>query len=113
MGQPFLGEIRMFSGNYAPEGWALCDGSELPINGQYEALYAVIGQTYGGNGEASFALPDFRARGPVGSGQAQVGSFVPGQTADTATESTGGQPASPVLCVTFIICVEGLFPVRS
>jgi len=109
-----LGEIRMFSGNYAPEGWALCDGSELPISGQYEALYSVIGPVYGGNGETSFALPDFRARGAVGSGQGPGGAFQVGQMADTATiESTGGQPASPVLCVTFIICMDGAFPQRS
>jgi microcystin-dependent protein len=110
MGQPFLGEIRMFSGTYAPEGWALCDGSLLPINGQYEALYAVIGATYGGNAEASFALPDFRGRGPIGAGQGQGDSFQVGQTTDTATSTGGAQPASSVLCVTFIICIDGDFP---
>jgi microcystin-dependent protein len=70
MGQPFLGEIWMFSGYLRPEGWALCDGTVLPINGRYEALYAVIGTAYGGNAETSFALPDFEPAAQ--SGRAKV-----------------------------------------
>lgn len=65
----YVGEIRMFAGNYAPEGWALCDGSLLAIEG-YEALFSLLGTTYGGNGTNNFALPDLRGRAPmsVGSG---------------------------------------------
>ena len=62
--EPFLAEIRMFSGNFAPRGWALCQGQLLNIN-QYQALYAIIGPTYGGNGTTTFGLPDFRGRLPI------------------------------------------------
>lgn len=64
----FLGEIRMFAGNYAPEGWALCDGSHLPISGN-EALYSLLGTVYGGDGARDFALPDLRGRVPLSKGQ--------------------------------------------
>jgi len=74
VGQPFIGEIRMFGGNFAPQGWAFCDGSVLPIS-EYEALFALIGTTYGGNGTSTFALPDLRGRIPVHQG----GTFVIGQ----------------------------------
>lgn len=60
----YIGEIRMFAGNYAPEGWELCNGQELSISGN-EALYSLLGTTYGGNGTTSFALPDLRGRVPV------------------------------------------------
>lgn len=65
---PFLGEIRLFAGNYAPRGWALCNGQILPISSN-TALYALLGTTYGGNGTSTFALPDYRGRVPVGQGQ--------------------------------------------
>lgn len=64
----FVGEIRMFGGPYAPDGWLLCDGTLLPING-YEMLFALIGATYGGNGTTNFALPDLQGRLPIGLGQ--------------------------------------------
>jgi microcystin-dependent protein len=64
MSDPYLGEIMIFAGNYAPYGWALCAGQLLPIN-QYSALFAVIGTTYGGDGSTNFALPDLRGRLPV------------------------------------------------
>jgi microcystin-dependent protein len=64
---PYVGEIIMFAGNYAPEGWALCDGSVLSI-AQYQVLYSVIGPAYGGNGTTTFALPDLRGRMPLGVG---------------------------------------------
>ncbi|WP_347986746.1 tail fiber protein [Methylomonas sp. AM2-LC] len=67
MADPFLGEIRIFSGNFAPVGWFLCDGTILPIS-QYTALFAIIGTTYGGNGVSNFALPDLRGRFPIGQG---------------------------------------------
>lgn len=63
----YIAEIRMFAGNFAPMSWAFCDGSLLPIP-QYEALYALIGNIYGGNGQTNFALPDLRGRVPVGTG---------------------------------------------
>ena len=63
--QPFYGEIRMFAGNFAPLGWAFCDGQLLPISGN-EALFSLLGTTYGGNGSTNFALPNLNNRAPVG-----------------------------------------------
>ncbi len=63
----YLGEIRLFAGNYAPVNWLKCEGQLLPIN-QYTALFALLGTTYGGNGTTTFALPDLRGRVPMGAG---------------------------------------------
>jgi microcystin-dependent protein len=67
--QPYVGEIRMFAGNFAPAGWMFCDGQLLPI-AENETLFQLIGTTYGGDGQSTFALPDLRGRLPlhVGSG---------------------------------------------
>jgi microcystin-dependent protein len=70
MSQPFLGEIRAFSFTFAPKGWALCDGVILPIN-QNQALFALLGTTYGGDGQSTFALPDLRGRTPTHFGGAE------------------------------------------
>ena len=69
MAQPYVGEIRMFAGNFAPAGWMFCEGQLLPIS-ENETLFQLIGTTYGGDGQSTFALPDLRARTPihVGSG---------------------------------------------
>src|SRR5215510_9876475 len=64
MAQPYVGEIRMFAGNFAPAGWMFCDGSLLPIS-ENETLFALIGTTYGGDGQSTFALPDLRGRIPM------------------------------------------------
>src|SRR5256885_13726231 len=64
MAEPFLSEIRIMSFSFAPKGWALCDGQLLPIN-QKQALFALLGTTFGGNGQVNFALPDLRARVPI------------------------------------------------
>lgn len=64
MGTPYLSEIRIVSFNYAPKGWALCNGQLLPIN-QNQALFSLLGTTYGGDGRVNFALPDLRARTPI------------------------------------------------
>ncbi|WP_135556021.1 phage tail protein [Paenibacillus cymbidii] len=86
MSDQYLGEIRMFSGNYAPQGWALCNGQLLPIN-QNEALYALLGTTYGGDGRSTFGLPDLQGRVPVHMGKNPVtGTAYPlGQKAGTET----------------------------
>ena len=78
MAEPFISEIRIFSFGFAPRGWAQCNGQLLPIN-QNQALFSLLGTTYGGNGQTNFALPDLRSRVPmhVGSG------FVLGQMAGT------------------------------
>jgi len=64
MAQPYVGEIRMFGGNFAPAGWMFCEGQLLPIS-EYETLFNLIGTTYGGDGQSTFALPDLRGRIPL------------------------------------------------
>src|SRR5437773_6746213 len=64
MSQPFVGEIRMFAGNFAPAGWMFCEGQLLPI-AENETLFNLIGTTYGGDGQQTFALPDLRGRIPI------------------------------------------------
>ena len=64
MAQPYVGEIRMFAGNFAPAGWMFCEGQLLPIS-EYETLFQLIGTTYGGDGQSTFALPDLRGRIPL------------------------------------------------
>ncbi|MFD2706955.1 phage tail protein [Salibacterium lacus] len=66
---PFIGEVRLFAGNYVPEGWAFCDGQLLSVNTN-EALYSLIGTQFGGDGRQTFALPDFRGRVGIHQGQA-------------------------------------------
>jgi len=68
MSNPFIGEIRMFGGSFAPAGWAFCDGSLLPIS-ENDALFTLIGTTYGGDGQQTFGLPDLRGRIPIHAGQ--------------------------------------------
>ncbi|MGH1507173.1 phage tail protein [Ralstonia solanacearum] len=80
--EPFIGEIRMFAGNYAPQGWLLCQGQVIDISTN-EVLYALLGTIYGGDGRTTFALPDLRGRLPVGQGQGV------GLTARTIGQSMG------------------------
>jgi microcystin-dependent protein len=68
MSDPFVAEIRMFAGNFAPTGWATCDGQLLPIS-QNTALFSLLGTTYGGNGQSTFALPDLQGSAPMQPGQ--------------------------------------------
>src|SRR5271167_4415623 len=79
MATAFVGEIRMFGGNFAPEGWAFCDGSQLAIS-QNAVLFDLIGTTYGGDGQQTFNLPDLRGRVPVHQGGSPQGNFVIGQS---------------------------------
>ena len=67
MSQPYVGEIRMFAGNFAPAGWQFCEGQLLPIS-ENETLFQLIGTTYGGDGQSTFALPDLRGRIPIHQG---------------------------------------------
>jgi microcystin-dependent protein len=67
MAQPYVGEIRMFAGNFAPAGWNFCEGQLLPIS-ENETLFQLIGTTYGGDGQSTFALPDLRGRIPIHQG---------------------------------------------
>ena len=80
--EPFLAQIIMFGGNFAPRGWAFCDGQLLPIS-QYSALFSLLGTTYGGDGRTTFALPDLRGRVPMHAG------FGPGLTPRTLGQKSG------------------------
>ena len=84
MYDPFLSEIALFSFNFAPKGWATCSGQLLPIN-QNQALFALLGTTYGGNGQTTFALPDLRGRVPLDFGQGAGSSYTLGQTGGAET----------------------------
>lgn len=135
--EAFIGEIRLVGFNYAPYGWALCNGQLLSIS-QNNALYALLGNTYGGDGRTTFALPDLRGRVAVGQGQGQnVPVFVMGQKggalAPLATnmavkaDSTGAGPKAlipavatpgqnnypPYLGLNYIICLQGIWPTRE
>jgi microcystin-dependent protein len=87
MGQPYVGEIRIFAGNFAPYGWLFCDGSLLSI-AENETLFNLIGTTYGGDGQETFGLPDLRGRIPVHQGQGPgLGQYAMGQMGGTETET--------------------------
>lgn len=75
---PFIGEIREFGGNFAPAGWAFCDGSLLPIS-ENDTLFQLLGTTYGGDGQSTFGLPDLRGRVAVGAGNLKGTDYVLGQ----------------------------------
>jgi microcystin-dependent protein len=112
--QPYVGEIRMFGGNFAPAGWRFCNGQLLPIS-ENETLFQLIGTTYGGDGQSTFALPDLRGRVPIHQGNgfilAETGGaeevtltaqqipahthpFVGAATTGTATSATNNLPAN-------------------
>jgi microcystin-dependent protein len=86
MADPFMGEIKIIGWNYAPKGWAFCNGQLMQIN-QNQALFSLLGTMYGGNGQTTFALPDFRGRVPVHIGQGLNQGQAGGQSAHTVTIS--------------------------
>ena len=90
MSQPFIGEIRMFGGNFAPVGWAFCNGALMAID-QNDALFNLIGTTYGGDGQTTFALPDLQSRVPIHTGP----GFALGQSGgvESVTLTTSQIPA--------------------
>jgi len=171
MAEPYLGEIRMFAGNFTITGWQMCNGQTLPIS-QYAALFSILGTTYGGNGTTTFNLPDLRGRVAIHQGTGNgLTPYVTGELAGTenvtlistqmpqhshqinastsgnqvspvnnfpGNEATpikiysatgpvqmnpgvvaiagGSQPHSnlqPLLCVTFLIAMAGIFPSRN
>lgn len=85
MADPFVGEIRIFAGNFPPKGWAFCNGQILPLS-QNTALFSLLGTNYGGDGKSNFALPDLQGRVPLGQGQGPgLSSYELGQSAGTRT----------------------------
>jgi microcystin-dependent protein len=84
MAEPFLSEIRIMSFNFAPKGWAMCNGQLLPIN-QNQALFSLLGTTFGGNGQTNFALPDIRGRAPIHEGSGHTLGEKGGEQAHTLT----------------------------
>jgi microcystin-dependent protein len=87
MAQPYVGEIRCFAGNFAPAGWMFCEGELLPIS-EYETLFNLIGTTYGGDGQSTFALPDLRGRVPIHMGNGFTLAETGGVEEVTLTTST-------------------------
>lgn len=114
----YIGEIKIFAGNYAPKGWMFCHGQSLDIS-EYEALYYVLGLTYGGEGYSTFNLPDLRGAVPVGAGYGNVleyelflGQNAGGQYFAPADAGLPYVVAQPTLVLNYIICVQGTFPSR-
>jgi len=87
MSEPFLSEIKIMAFNFPPKGWAFCNGQFLPIN-QNQALFSLLGTTYGGNGQTTFALPNLRGRVPIYAGNGHTLGESAGSTSVTITQST-------------------------
>jgi microcystin-dependent protein len=98
MAQPYVGEIRMFAGNFAPAGWMFCEGQLLPIS-QYDTLFNLIGTTYGGDGQSTFALPDLRGRIPIHQGNGFILAETGGSEAITLTVNQIPAHSHPLLVV--------------
>lgn len=96
MAQPYVGEIRMFAGNFAPAGWMFCEGQLLPIS-ENETLFQLIGTTYGGDGQSTFALPDLRGRVPIHQGNGFVLAETGGAEEITLTASQISAHSHPLL----------------
>jgi microcystin-dependent protein len=126
---PIIGEIILFAGNYAPVGWALCNGQALAIQ-QYQVLFSILGTTYGGDGVRTFNLPDLRGRVAIQAGQGPgLGNHPLGELGGAATITPSGvsvtvgttasasslQPQNnmpPYLALNYIIALEGIYPQR-
>ena len=99
MAQPYVGEIRMFAGNFAPAGWMFCEGQLLPIS-ENETLFNLIGTTYGGDGQSTFALPDLRGRLPIHQGNGFILAETGGAEEITLTVQQIPAHTHPVLAST-------------
>src|SRR5215470_11988140 len=121
MSSPYIGEIRMFAGNFAPVGWSFCNGAIVPIS-QNDALFTLIGTTYGGDGQETFALPNLQSRVPIHVGPgfqlAQTGgtesvtlttSQIPAHSHVPQCQSAGGTVPSPLGAVWAAAGVESYF----
>lgn len=96
MAQPYVGEIRMFAGNFAPAGWMFCEGQLLPIS-EFDPLFQLIGTTYGGDGQSTFALPDLRGRLPIHQGSGFTLAETGGAESVTLTVSQIPAHSHPLL----------------
>ena len=101
MAQPYVGEIRMFAGNFAPAGWMFCEGQLLPIS-ENETLFVLIGTTYGGDGESTFALPDLRGRIPIHQGNGFILAETGGVEQVTLTVSQIASHTHPLNATTSV-----------
>jgi microcystin-dependent protein len=99
MAQPYVGEIRMFAGNFAPAGWMFCEGQLIPIS-ENETLFQLIGTTYGGDGQSTFALPDLRGRIPLHQGNGFIQAETGGAEEITLTVSQIAAHTHPMLAST-------------
>ena len=112
--EPLIGEVKLFAGNFAPRGWALCQGQLLPIS-QNTALFSILGTMYGGDGRTTFALPDLRHRVPVGPGENEDGELIKSGTTNNGDSVSKGEDhkTQPTLGMHYIICLQGIYPSRS
>lgn len=112
MSEPFLGQIQMFGFNFAPRGWANCDGQLLPI-AQNSALFSLFGTMYGGDGRTTFGLPDMRGRAPihVGAGPG-LPAYIEGQKGNSHG-SESDEKGQAYLAIRFCVALQGVFPSRS
>lgn len=101
MAQPYIGEIRMFAGNFAPAGWAFCEGQLMPIS-ENETLFNLIGTTYGGDGESTFAVPDMRGRVPLHNGNGFILAETGGTEEVTLTVNQIPSHSHPLIATTDI-----------
>jgi microcystin-dependent protein len=109
MAQPYVGEIRMFAGNFAPAGWMFCEGQLLPIS-EYETLFNLIGTTYGGDGQSTFALPDLRGRVPLHFGNGFTLAETGGVETVTLTTSQIPAHSHPLLATSSVATQQNVSP---
>lgn len=115
MAQPYVGEIRMFAGNFAPAGWMFCEGQLLPIS-ENETLFNIIGTTYGGDGQSTFALPDLRGRLPIHQGSGFLLAETGGAEEITLTPQQIPAHSHPLLAAAVTgdqVSPAGLLPANS
>ena len=113
--EPFVGEVRIFGGNFAPRGWAFCDGQLLSVS-ENTALFSLLGTTYGGDGRTTFGLPDLRGRTASHAGKGPGLMDLPqGQIRGATSMKPGTGPARSLawLGVRYIIALQGIYPSRS
>lgn len=109
---PYVGEIRLFAGNYAPQSWFMCNGQELSIV-QYQLLFAVIGNAFGGTGSTTFKLPDFAGRAPLHRGQGQnltARNFADAYGEATVTLTTSEMPQHTHIPISLSAVADGTSP---